>query len=58
MLNAGFFVLGEKVPRVDLNAVPKHVRVRAGRELVIEVPYECKYINKESLLDLYFTCYL
>lgn len=32
----------EKLPRVDLKQVPKVLKVKAGKDIEIEIPYECK----------------
>ena len=35
----------EKVPRPDLSKIPKVIKVRAGKDLEIEIPYDCKQIT-------------
>ncbi len=39
----------EKLPKVDLSQVQKSLKVKAGKDINIEVPYECK-LNKKELL--------
>lgn len=32
----------EKLPRVDLSSIPKVIKVKAGKDADIEIPYTCK----------------
>lgn len=31
----------EKVPRLDLSQIPKSIKVKSGKDVEIEIPYEC-----------------
>ena len=34
----------EKIPRIDATQVPKYIKVKAGKDVCVEVPYDCKNI--------------
>ena len=34
----------EKIPRIDLSQVPKYIKVKSGKDIDVEVPYDCKII--------------
>ena len=35
-------ILGEKLPRIDPSKIPKVIKVKAGKDVELEVPYLCK----------------
>lgn len=40
--NFNFSNVAEKLPRVDLKSIPKVIKVKAGKDVEIEIPYLCK----------------
>ena len=41
----------EKLPRIDMSKVPKVIKVKAGKDVEIEIPYECKQINLKIIME-------
>lgn len=33
---------GEKLPRIDASKIPKIIKVKAGKDVELEIPYKCK----------------
>jgi hypothetical protein len=32
----------EKLPRIDLDKIPKSIKIKAGKDIDLEIPFECK----------------